>query len=137
MARPRKDEDDKKMMRVTFRMTKKQADYFTELASNTQMTKSQLARIISSGMKNVYITDELISEARKISNHCAQIGNLLRLHATLIEVIDQHPSLNPQDREEIVKIRELLNNDKREIRELKSSVSALRKEIKGLTSGNI
>lgn len=137
MARPRKPEGDAKTVMATFRLTHKQATSFQKLVDETGLTKSQLARAAAIGMKQVYISDELVGEARNLSRQVSQIGNLLRLHATLLEVIAPNPTLTPNDREEIIRIRELLALSAAGIRELRKSVSELRKEVQELAHGNL
>lgn len=135
MARPKKLEEQAKTVIKTFRLTPKQAAAFKKLADDTGMSLSAIARAAAIGMKQVYISDELIDEARNISRQCANMGNLLKLHATLLEVIDQNPFLTESDRQEIVNIRELLTSYESNIGELKKSVVALRADIQDMTHG--
>lgn len=137
MARPRKPDEEIKTVRVTFRMTPKQAANFQKFANDTGMKRSELARYIARGMKQVYISDELIEEVRDQSRQIARIGNLLRLHATLLEVIDRNPSLTDSDREELVRLHELLGLSSAGIRDLKKSAGKLRKEVQQLLHGNL
>lgn len=137
MARPKKTESEIKSVWRTFRMTPNQAENFQRLADETNMSRSQLARTAAIGMKQIYISDELVGEARTLSRRISQVGNLLRLHATLLEVIAPNPSLTPGDREEILRIRELLTLSAEEIRELRNSVTDLRAEVRKLTHGNL
>ena len=117
---------------ATFRLTPEQAENFQQLANQVGMSKSQLARAAAIGMKQVYISDDLLDAAREISRHAAQIGNLFRLHATLLEVIDQNPSLTDSDREELIRLRELLEMAVTAIRELKMNTVQLRGDIQKL-----
>lgn len=132
MARPRKNENEAKSVWKTFRLTPKQAEAFQRLSTETGMNPSQLARAAAIGMKQVYISDDLLDAAREISRHAAQIGNLFRLHATLLEVIDQNPSLTDSDREELIRLRELLEMAVTAIRELKMNTVQLRGDIQKL-----
>lgn len=132
MARPRKNENEAKSVWKTFRLTPKQAEAFQRLSTETGMNPSQLARAAAIGMKQVYISDDLLDAAREISRHTAQIGNLFRLHATLLEVIDQNPSLTDSDREELIRLRELLEMAVTAIRELKMNTVQLRGDIQKL-----
>jgi|GEM_PF-4773486 len=137
MARPKKDEAEKKKHVAHFRLTDAEYAVFQDLSDSSGLTKAQLARAASRGIKQIAVSEDLVSEARQISYHCAQIGNLLRLHATLLEVIDQHPALNSQDRKEISIIRILLSEDKKQISDLKKQVIDLRHEIGALKNGDI
>ena len=132
MGRPRKNENEAKSVWKTFRLTPKQAEAFQRLSTETGMNPSQLARAAAIGMKQVYISDDLLDAAREISRHAAQIGNLFRLHATLLEVIDQNPSLTDSDREELIRLRELLEMAVTAIRELKMNTVQLRGDIQKL-----
>lgn len=137
MARPKKPEGERQTHVAAFRLTDEEYKAFEQLSKETHLSKARLGRFAAIGMKQVYISDELIGEARNLSRQAAQIGNLLRLHATLLEVIDQNPSLTQNDREEIVRIRELLTLAVRGINNLKKSVAELRKEVQGLAHGNL
>lgn len=132
MARPKKPEEKTKNVMATFRLTPEQAENFQQLANQVGLSKSQLARAAAIGMKQVYISDDLLDAAREISRHAAQIGNLFRLHATLLEVIDQNPSLTDSDREELIRLRELLEMAVTAIRELKMNTVQLRGDIQKL-----
>lgn len=137
MARPKKPEEEKQKHVAAFRLTDSEYKAFQELSDTTGLSKARLAKYAAIGMKQVYITDELVAEARSITRQCAQIGNLLRLHATLLEVIDQNPTLSPEDRQEITKIRELLNVCTVGVKDLKKESVDLRADIKELAHGNL
>lgn len=137
MARPKKPEAEKQIHVAAFRLTEAEYEAFEALSKETKLTKARLAKYAAMGMKHIYITDELVNEARNLSRQCAQIGNLLRLHATLLEVIDQNPALTESDRQEIGKLRELLTQSAEEVRVLRKSVSELRKDVQELTHGDL
>lgn len=132
MARPKKPEEKQQTCVVTFRMTESEFSTFERLSKESGLSKAQLARYAARGMKQVYVTDDLLDAAREISRHAAQIGNLFRLHATLLEVIDQNPSLTDSDREELIRLRELLEMAVAAIRELKMNTVQLRGDIQKL-----
>lgn len=132
MARPKKPEEKQQTCVVTFRMTESEFSTFERLSKESGLSKAQLARYAARGMKQVYVTDDLLDAAREISRHAAQIGNLFRLHATLLEVIDQNPSLTDSDREELIRLRELLEMAVTAIRELKMNTVQLRGDIQKL-----
>lgn len=129
MARPKKDDELKKKHAITFKLNDDEYETFQKLAEEAGLTKAQLARAAANGIEKIAISDDLLSEARKISTQCAQIGNLLRLHATLIEVIAQHPSLNSQDKEVIADIRRMLVSSKKRTHELKMCASDISKQL--------
>ena len=71
MGRPRKNENEARDVRFTFRMTATQAETFKRQASEMGMSPSTLARAAAMGMKQIYITGELLDEMKCVDRKSA------------------------------------------------------------------
>ena len=132
MATPRKNENEAKSVWKTFRLTPKQAEAFQRLSTETGMNPSQLARAAVIGMKQVYVTGELLDEIKVLSRNCALIGNLLRLHATLLETVNLNALPTESDVREFGKLKAMLEDTQelnrtvyRKITDLKATLHRL------------
>ena len=132
MARPKKPEEKTKNVMATFRLTPEQAENFQQLANQVGLSKSQLARAAAIGMKQVYVTGELLDEIKVLSRNCALIGNLLRLHATLLETVNLNALPTESDVREFGKLKAMLEDTQelnrtvyRKITDLKATLHRL------------
>ncbi len=137
MARPSKDQTEKKRFVIRLRMTEAEYRKLLKISEESKISLSHLLRDAAEGMKCIYITDEMVKEARELSRNVSLVGNLLRLHATLLETVSLNPSLAPSDQVEIVRIRELLALSAAEIKNTRQAVIGLRTELRKLTNGNL
>ena len=119
MGRPRKNENEARDVRFTFRMTATQAETFKRQASEM-------------GMKQIYITGELLDEMKELSHNCALIGNLLRLHATLLETVNLKALPTESDVREFGRLKAMLKDTQelnrtvyRKITDLKATLHRL------------
>lgn len=132
MGRPRKNENEARDVRFTFRMTATQAETFKRQASEMGMSPSALARAAAMGMKQIYITGELLDEMKELSHNCALIGNLLRLHATLLETVNLKALPTESDVREFGRLKAMLKDTQelnrtvyRKITDLKATLHRL------------
>ena len=110
MARPKKSEEEQQLCVVTFRMTEAEFSAFERLSKESGLSKAQLARYAARGMKQVYVTGELLDEIKVLSRNCALIGNLLRLHATLLETVNLNTLPTESDVREFGKLKAMLED---------------------------
>ena len=96
------------------------------------MSPSALARAAAMGMKQIYITGELLDEMKELSHNCALIGNLLRLHATLLETVNLKALPTESDVREFGRLKAMLKDTQelnrtvyRKITDLKATLHRL------------
>ncbi len=135
MARPRKNMEDQQPCVVTFRMTEAEYLTFERLSKESGISKAQLARYAARGMKRVYFTEDMLAELKTLSRNCALIGNLLRLHATLLETVNLNAFYSENDKQEFARITALLEDAQdmnrivyRKITDLKQALHKLNNE---------
>ena len=108
--------------RVSFRVQPAQRQQLEEMSANTQMSKSEILRTLSSTGKTVYVGRETVAEIADLRADVARVGNLMKMRHNTLSMIAENPFLPEQDRALII---ELYNQNA----ELHEELTRLRKEL--------
>ena len=108
--------------RVSFRVQPAQRQQLEEMSANTQMSKSEILRTLSSTGKTVYVGRETVAEIADLRADVARVGNLLKMRHNTLSMIAENPFLPEQDR---TLITELYAQNA----ELHEELTRLRKEL--------
>ena len=84
--------------RVSFRVQPAQRQQLEEMSANTQMSKSEILRTLSSTGKTVYVGRETVAEIADLRADVARVGNLLKMRHNTLSMIAENPFLPEQDR---------------------------------------
>ena len=108
--------------RVSFRVQPAQRQQLEEMSANTQMSKSEILRTLSSTGKTVYVGRETVAEIADLRADVARVGNLLKMRHNTLSAIADNPFLTENDR---ALISELYAQNA----ELHEELTRLRKEL--------
>ena len=108
--------------RVSFRVQPAQRQQLEEMSANTQMSKSEILRTLSSTGKTVYVGRETVAEIADLRADVARVGNLMMMRHNTLSMIAENPFLPEQDR---TLITELYNQNA----ELYEDFVKLRKQL--------
>ena len=108
--------------RVSFRVQPAQRQQLEEMSANTQLSKSEILRTLSSTGKTVYVGRETIAEIADLRADVARVGNLLKMRHNTLSAIADNPFLTENDR---TLITELYNQNA----ELYEDFVKLRKQL--------
>ena len=84
--------------RVSFRVQPAQRQQLEEMSANTQMSKSEILRTLSSTGKTVYVGRETVAEIADLRADVARVGNLMKMRHNTLSMIAENPFLPEQDR---------------------------------------
>ena len=84
--------------RVSFRVQPVQRQQLEEMSANTQMSKSEILRTLSSTGKTVYVGRETVAEIADLRADVARVGNLLKMRHNTLSAIADNPFLTENDR---------------------------------------
>ena len=84
--------------RVSFRVQPAQRQQLEEMSANTQMSKSEILRTLSSTGKTVYVGRETVAEIADLRADVARVGNLLKMRHNTLSAIADNPFLTENDR---------------------------------------
>ena len=108
--------------RVSFRVQPAQRQQLEEMSANTQLSKSEILRTLSSTGKTVYVGRETVAEIADLRADVARVGNLLKMRHNTLSAIADNPFLTENDR---ALICELYTQNA----ELHEELTRLRKEL--------
>lgn len=108
--------------RVSFRVQPAQRQQLEEMSANTQLSKSEILRTLSSTGKTVYVGRETVAEIADLRADVARVGNLLKMRHNTLSAIADNPFLTENDR---ALISELYAQNA----ELHEELTRLRKEL--------
>ena len=108
--------------RVSFRVQPAQRQQLEEMSANTQLSKSEILRTLSSTGKTVYVGRETVAEIADLRADVARVGNLLKMRHNTLSAIADNPFLTENDR---ALISELYDQNT----ELYEEFTRLRKEL--------
>ena len=108
--------------RVSFRVQPAQRQQLEEMSANTQLSKSEILRTLSSTGKTVYVGRETVAEIADLRADVARVGNLLKMRHNTLSAIADNPFLTENDR---ALISELYTQNV----ELHEELTRLRKEL--------
>ena len=108
--------------RVSFRVQPAQRQQLEEMSANTQMSKSEILRTLSSTGKTVYVGRETVAEIADLRADVARVGNLLKMRHNTLSAIAENPFLPQQDRNLITELYA-------QNAELHEELTRLRKEL--------
>ena len=84
--------------RVSFRVQPAQRQQLEEMSANTQLSKSEILRTLSSTGKTVYVGRETVAEIADLRADVARVGNLLKMRHNTLSAIADNPFLTENDR---------------------------------------
>ena len=108
--------------RVSFRVQPAQRQQLEEMSANTQLSKSEILRTLSSTGKTVYVGRETVAEIADLRADVARVGNLLKMRHNTLSAIADNPFLTENDRALISELYE-------QNTELYEELTRLRKEL--------
>ena len=108
--------------RVSFRVQPAQRQQLEEMSANTQLSKSEILRTLSSTGKTVYVGRETVAEIADLRADVARVGNLLKMRHNTLSAIADNPFLTENDRALISELYE-------QNTELYEELTQLRKEL--------
>ena len=108
--------------RVSFRVQPAQRQQLEEMSANSQLSKSEILRTLSSTGKTVYVGRETVAEIADLRADVARVGNLMKMRHNTLSMIAENPFLPEQDR---ALITELYNQNA----ELYEDFVKLRKQL--------
>ena len=92
------------------------------MSANTQLSKSEILRTLSSTGKTVYVGRETVAEIADLRADVARVGNLLKMRHNTLSAIADNPFLTENDRALISELYE-------QNTELYEELTRLRKEL--------
>ena len=90
--------------RVSFRVQPAQRQQLEEMSANTQLSKSEILRTLSSAGKTVYVGRETVAEIADLRADVARVGNLMKMRHNTLSAIAENPFLPQQDRDLITEL---------------------------------
>ena len=84
--------------RVSFRVQPAQRQQLEEMSANSQLSKSEILRTLSSTGKTVYVGRETVAEIADLRADVARVGNLMKMRHNTLSMIAENPFLPEQDR---------------------------------------
>ena len=108
--------------RVSFRVQPAQRQQLEEMSANTQLSKSEILRTLSSTGKTVYVGRETVAEIADLRADVARVGNLLKMRHNTLSAIADNPFLTEND-------RALISELYKQNTELYEELTRLRKEL--------
>lgn len=108
--------------RVSFRVQPAQRQQLEEMSVNTQMSKSEILRTLSSTGQTVYVGRETVAELADLRADVARVGNLLLMRHNALSLVAENPFLAQSDRALITELYE-------QNAELHAEFVALRKQL--------